>query len=76
MSRIVATTPPEQPAVSSIGLIVVVSLATQKISPVPRHILDAMDETAKLGPIPPEMLASADPDLANAANGIKKKLED
>ncbi len=62
--------------VASIGLIIVVSLLTQKMSPVPQHILDAMDETAKLGPVPPEMLASADTDLANAANGVKKKLDD
>lgn len=62
--------------VASIGLIIVVSLATQKVAPVPKHILDAMDETAKLGPIPPEMLASADANLADVASGMKKKLDD
>lgn len=40
--------------------IVVVSLATQGVSPVAPHILKAMDEAARLGPIPQSMRGMAD----------------
>ena len=56
-------------------LMIVVSLATQKSAPVADHIIKAMDEAANLGPIPKEMLAKADFDLAQEANGINKKVD-
>ncbi|MBI9102552.1 MAG: sodium/proline symporter [Spirochaetales bacterium] len=60
--------------IASIVLMVVVSLATQKSHPVQKHILEAMDEVAKLGPIPKEMLSSTDMNLSAQARNIKKKL--
>ncbi|MBN2048912.1 MAG: sodium/proline symporter [Spirochaetales bacterium] len=60
--------------VVSIVLIFLVSLATQKSSPVPGHILKAIDEAAKVGSIPREMLASADANLSNAARGVADSL--
>jgi len=60
--------------IASIVLMVVVSLATQKSSPVPKHLLEAMDEVAKLGPIPKEMLAASDTGLSAEARNIKKNL--
>jgi sodium/proline symporter len=41
----------------STAMMIVVSLATQKRSPVPRHVLEAMDEAARIGPIPKALLA-------------------
>jgi len=55
---------------SSSVTMVVVSLLTQKIAPVPLHVLEAMDETARVGPIPPRMLATADFSLAPQADAI------
>jgi sodium/proline symporter len=59
----------------SIVLIIVVSLATQKSSPVPKHILAAMDECAKVGPIPANMLSMAENALTPEAMIVKKKLD-
>ena len=61
--------------VSSTLTMVVVSLLTQKIAPVPAYILEAMDETGRVGPIPPAMLASADFSLAPAAVAIRRALD-
>ncbi|MCG3179030.1 MAG: Osmoregulated proline transporter OpuE [Phycisphaerae bacterium] len=58
----------------SILLIVVVSLCTARVAPVPTHIREAMDETARLGPIPKEMLRSADASLAPQAAAIRQSL--
>ena len=44
--------------------LVVVSLATQKASPVPEHIVDALNETAKVGPIPARLAMGQNPGLA------------
>ena len=33
-------------------VMIAVSLATQQIAPVPQHVLTAMDEAARVGPIP------------------------
>ncbi|HAK45121.1 MAG TPA: sodium/proline symporter [Spirochaeta sp.] len=56
-------------------LMIVVSLATQKSSPVADHIIKAMNEVVKVGPIPKEMLAKSDFNLAQEANGINKKID-
>ena len=42
---------------ASTAVMISVSLATQRISPVPEHVVAAMDEAARVGPIPKEMLA-------------------
>ena len=57
-------------------LMIIVSLATQKSHPVADHIIKAMDEAIKVGPIPKEMLAKSDFNLSQEASGINKKLED
>ena len=44
--------------------LVVVSLATQKANPVPEHIVDALNETAKVGPIPARLAMGQNPGLA------------
>ena len=41
-----------------------VSLATQKANPVPEHIVDALNETAKVGPIPARLAMGQNPGLA------------
>jgi sodium/proline symporter len=61
--------------VSSVA-IVVVSLATQSSSPVPAHVLRAMDESTRLGPIPREMMARSDSALRPEAEEIASLLED
>ncbi len=61
--------------VSSIA-IVVVSLATQSSSPVPAHVLAAMEETTRLGPVPREMMARADFALRPEAEEIESLLKD
>ncbi len=60
--------------VSSIA-IVVVSLATQSSSPVPAHVLAAMEETTRLGPIPREMMARSDFALRPEAEEIESLLK-
>jgi len=41
----------------STTVMIVVSLTTQRISPVPAHVTAAMDEAARVGSIPPALLA-------------------
>ncbi|HSF16639.1 MAG TPA: sodium/proline symporter [Vicinamibacteria bacterium] len=57
--------------------IVVVSLATQRISVVAPHIVAAMEEASRLGPIPREMLGMADfalrPEAAEIASFLTKR---
>ncbi len=61
--------------VSSTVTMIVVSLATQKISPVPAHILDAMNVTSQVGPIPERFLGATDFDLVNEAAVVSKAIE-
>ena len=56
--------------------IVVVSLATQRRSPVPTHVLAAMEETARLGPIPESLIAMSDFALRPEAEEIESMLRD
>ena len=56
--------------------IVVVSLATQRSSPVPTHVLAAMEETARLGPIPERLIALSDFALRPEAEEIESMLRD
>ena len=62
--------------VSSTVTMIVVSLATQKSSPVPPHVLDMMSVSAEVGPIPQQYLATTDVGLANEAAAIGRKLEE
>ena len=55
--------------------IVVVSLATQTIAPVRPHILAAMDETSRVGPIPKKMMAMSDFALRPEAEEIDALLK-
>jgi sodium/proline symporter len=54
--------------------IVVVSLATQKLAPVAPHILAAMEETTRVGPIPRRMRALSDFALRPEAEEIETLL--
>jgi len=56
---------------SSAGVMIVVSLLTQRISPVPPDILAAMDESSRLGPVPRRLLAGSDSSLAPEASEIQ-----
>ena len=58
----------------SIVTIIVVSLATQKISPVPDHIVAVLEETAKVGPIPKHLLSASDFALSPEAEQIESIL--
>lgn len=60
--------------VSSTVTMVVVSLATQKIAPVPAYIHEVMDEAARIGPIPKRLLAAADTALGPEAAAIDAAL--
>ncbi|MCF7928959.1 MAG: sodium/proline symporter [Spirochaetales bacterium] len=60
--------------VISFILMIVVSLATQKSSPVKENIIKAMDEAAKLGPIPKGMIASMDTNLTSESKGVSDSL--
>jgi sodium/proline symporter len=62
--------------VSSTITMIVVSLATQKIAPVPAHILDAMNVASQVGPIPERFFAATDFDLANEAAAVSKAIEE
>jgi sodium/proline symporter len=55
--------------------IIVVSLATQSISPVPGHIVTVLEETGKVGPIPKQLLAGSDFALSPEAEQIESILE-
>ena len=61
--------------VASWILMILVSLATQKSSPVPEYIHKAMDLTAEVGPIPKGILTSAEFDLSPEAMVVKRKLD-
>jgi sodium/proline symporter len=56
--------------VSSTTMMIVVSLLTQKVSPVPAYVHEVMDEAAVVGPIPSRLLAAADTSLAPEASAI------
>lgn len=58
--------------VSSSVTMIVVSLATAKIAPVPAYIHEIMDEAASIGPIPRRLLAAADGALGPEAAAIDK----
>ena len=45
--------------------IIVVSLATQRSHPVPAHIVEELEETAKIGPIPARMLTGQNAALSS-----------
>ena len=62
--------------VSSTVTMIVVSLATQKSSPVPPQVLEMMNVAAEVGPIPERYLATADAGLANEAAAIGRKLDE
>ena len=53
---------------------VLVSLLTQESSPVPAHIVDAMSDSDRLGPISQRFLASGDPELAPVAGEVRDAL--
>ncbi len=60
---------------SSTVTMIVVSLLTQKIAPVPAYVHEIMDEAARVGPIPPGLLAATDTALAPEAAAIDKALD-
>jgi sodium/proline symporter len=62
--------------VSSTVTMIVVSLATQRISPVPPQVLDMMHASAQVGPIPERYLAATDAGIANEAAAIGRKLQE
>jgi sodium/proline symporter len=62
--------------VSSTVTMIVVSLATQRISPVPPQVLDMMHASAQVGPIPERYLAATDTGIANEAAAIGRKLQE
>jgi hypothetical protein len=61
--------------VSSTILMFVVSLLTQKISPVPAYITGVMTEAATIGPLPKPLLAATDSALAPEAAAVDAALE-
>jgi sodium/proline symporter len=61
--------------ISSTTTMVVVSLLTQKIAPVPADILEIMDEAAAIGPIPKRLLATSDPTLAAEAAAVQAAID-
>ena len=60
--------------VSSTVTMIVVSLLTQRIAPVPPYIVGVMDEAATVGPIPKKLLAATDMSLAPEASAIDAAL--
>ncbi len=62
--------------VSSTVTMIVVSLVTQKSSPVPPQVLDMMNVAAEIGPIPERYLPATDAGLANEAAAIGRKLDE
>ena len=62
--------------VSSTITMIVVSLATQKTSPVPTHILDAMDVAAAVGPIPGRLVSGAEQAISAEAMTVDRALGD
>ncbi len=62
--------------VASTITMIVVSLATRKLSPVPPHILDAMDTCSQIGPIPQRFRGATDFALAGEAAAVDKALRE
>jgi len=60
--------------VSSTVTMIIVSLATQKIAPVPAFIHEVMDEAATVGPIPRQLIAATDTSLGPEASAIDKAM--
>ncbi len=60
---------------SSITTMIVVSLLTQKISPVPEYIVEVMDEAASVGPVPKSLIAASDAALGPEAAAIDAALD-
>ncbi len=60
--------------VSSTTTIIVVSLLTQKIAPVPAHVREIMDEAATIGPIPRRLVAASDMSLGPEAAAVDAAL--
>jgi sodium/proline symporter len=58
----------------SITTMIVVSLLTQKISPVPESIREAMDEAAAVRPIPERLMAATDMSLGPEAAAVDRAL--
>ena len=56
--------------IASTTTMVVVTLLTQKIAPVPSHIVEVMEEAASLAPLPRRVIAGADLSLAPEAAAI------
>lgn len=59
---------------SSTAAMVIVSLLTQKIAPVPPHVREAMEEAARVGPVPRSLLAVSDESLGPEAAVIDAAL--
>ncbi len=60
--------------ISSSLTMYLVSIATQKSSPVPPHVLEMMSDSATLGPIPAHYLAAIDVGLTREAAAIRNAL--
>jgi sodium/proline symporter len=60
--------------VSSSVTMVVVSLLTQRIAPVPNYIEEFVDEAATVGPIPKALLAASDAALGPEATAIDARI--
>jgi hypothetical protein len=60
--------------VSSTATMIVVSLLTQRIAPVPPYIVEVMGEAATVGPIPKRLLAATDMSLAPEAAAVDAAL--
>ena len=60
--------------VSSTVTMIVVSLATQNVAPVPAYIREVMDEAGTVGPIPGRLLAATDTSLGPEASAIDKAM--
>lgn len=59
---------------SSTAAMVIVSLLTQTISPVPPHVREAMEEAARVRPVPRPLLAASDDSLGPEASVIDAAL--
>ncbi len=61
--------------VSSTITMIVVTLTTQKIAPVPAYIHEIMDEAATIGRIPTRFLAATNSALSNEAVAVEAALK-
>jgi len=57
---------------SSTATMIIVSLLTQRLAPVPDYIRGVMDEAAQLGPVPRKLLAAGEPALGPEAAVIER----